>query len=367
MKRILLSLLCLLGITMCWAQVKHKTKRVDIAPGKSVIKNVYEMDDEGVVWPKFPGGGDSLKTFLISNIKYPLEAEKNGIQGKVLCTFVVTENGSVIEAEIKEGVDPLLDEEAMRVIGIMPNWIPGTKDGFPINVRFTLPVTFRLDFPEVNSDSLAEVVQREIAEGEFVLPSFPGGLDSMLVYIDKNLQYPEKAIAEKIEGQVVCGFLVEKDGSISMVDVLQSVSKELDNEAVRLISNMPRWQPAHRGNENVAMLMSHPIMFQLPDSLQDELIPASFPGGRDALIAYLQEKLQYPGRAKKNGIQGRVVCTFFVETDGSIEDVRVLQGVSEELDEEAVRVIEVMPKWEPARRGDKKVRISYTLPITFKL
>ena len=352
---------------MGWAQVKPKTKKVEYAPGKSVIKKVYEMDEEGVVWPKFPGGNDTLMTFLRSNIKYPVEAEKNGIEGRVLCTFVVTEDGSVTEPEIKESVDPLLDEEAMRVVGVMPKWIPGTKDGFPIKVRFFLPVSFRLNMPKEMMDSIAEVTRREIAEGKFVMASFPGGVDSMLVYIERNLQYPEKAIAEKTEGRVACGFWVEEDGTISRVEVFKGVSEELDEEAVRLISNMPKWQPARRGDRNIAVPMSHSINFQLPDSLQGELIPASFPGGRDALIAYLQEKLQYPGRAKKNGVQGRVVCTFVVEPDGSVENVRVVESVSEELDEEAVRVIEIMPKWEPARRGDKKVSMCYSMPITFKL
>ncbi len=92
-----------------------------------------------------------------------------------------------------------------------------------------------------------------------------------------------------------------------------------------------------------------------------------FPGGQDALNRFLVRNIKYPLIAQENGIQGRVVCQFVVNSDGSIVDISVVRGVEESLDKEAIRVIKSMPKWTPGRQGGKNVRVKYTLPIRFKL
>ena len=93
----------------------------------------------------------------------------------------------------------------------------------------------------------------------------------------------------------------------------------------------------------------------------------SFPGGQTALVAYLQENLKYPQSARDNGIQGRVYINFVVEKDGSISNVKVNRGIGGGCDEEAVRVVKAMPKWIPGVQKDQTVRVSYMMPIVFKL
>ncbi len=95
--------------------------------------------------PEFPGGVQELLGFLSKTIKYPVEAEKAGKQGRVLATFVVRKDGSISDARVVKSVDPLLDAEALRVINAMPAWIPGTQNGKPVNVKYTVPISFRLD------------------------------------------------------------------------------------------------------------------------------------------------------------------------------------------------------------------------------
>ncbi|GAB4317698.1 MAG: energy transducer TonB [Bacteroidales bacterium] len=92
-----------------------------------------------------------------------------------------------------------------------------------------------------------------------------------------------------------------------------------------------------------------------------------FPGGDAARIKYLQENIVYPTLARESGIQGRVFVTFVVEKDGSVTDVKVLRGIGGGCDEEAVRVIENMPKWIPGKQRGKPVRVQYNMPILFKL
>ena len=95
--------------------------------------------------PEFPGGPQELFGFLAKTIKYPAEAEKAGTQGRVIATFVVRKDGSISDAHVVKSVDPLLDAEALRVINAMPAWTPGSQSGKPVNVKYTIPITFRLD------------------------------------------------------------------------------------------------------------------------------------------------------------------------------------------------------------------------------
>ena len=94
--------------------------------------------------PDFPGGMSALMSYLNKNIRYPVVAEENGIQGRVIVTFVVERNGSITDVQVVKSVDPSLDKEAIRVVKSMPNWIPGKQNGSAVRVKYTLPVTFRL-------------------------------------------------------------------------------------------------------------------------------------------------------------------------------------------------------------------------------
>ena len=93
----------------------------------------------------------------------------------------------------------------------------------------------------------------------------------------------------------------------------------------------------------------------------------SFPGGEQKLLEYVAKNTKYPQIARDSGIQGRVFIGFVVETDGSISNVKVLRGIGGGCDEEAVRVIKSLPKWKPGKQRGKAVRVSYQIPVNFKL
>lgn len=110
-----------------------------------------EEEEEEVVFvvvesmPEFPGGQQALFKYLGDNVKYPVIAQENGIQGRVICQFVVNKDGSIVDIEVvRSGGDPSLDKEAVRVIKSMPKWKPGKQRGKPVRVKFTLPVNFKL-------------------------------------------------------------------------------------------------------------------------------------------------------------------------------------------------------------------------------
>lgn len=94
--------------------------------------------------PDFPGGRTAMMKFLSDNIRYPVIAQENNIQGRVTCSFVVERDGSITDVQVLRGVDPSLDREAVRVIQEMPKWKPGKQRNTAVRVRFTLPVIFKL-------------------------------------------------------------------------------------------------------------------------------------------------------------------------------------------------------------------------------
>jgi len=111
-------------------------------PPKAVEDNkIFEVVEQK---PSFPGGDGALMSWLSQNIKYPAIAAEMGVQGRVIVQFVVEKDGSITDVKIAKSVDPSLDKEAARVIKSMPQWIAGRQNGSAVRVRFTVPVTFKL-------------------------------------------------------------------------------------------------------------------------------------------------------------------------------------------------------------------------------
>ena len=111
------------------------------APKPEVSNKVFDVVEE---MPSFPGGQGALMAFLNSNIKYPVVAQENGVQGRVIVGFVVERDGSITDVKVMRSVDPSLDREAQRVIKAMPKWKPGKQNGSAVRVKYTVPVVFRL-------------------------------------------------------------------------------------------------------------------------------------------------------------------------------------------------------------------------------
>jgi tonB family C-terminal domain len=109
-----------------------------------------DIDDE---LPSFPGGDAKLKEWIKKNMKYPSYAKNNGIEGQVLVVFIVEKDGSISNAEVSWGVDPSLDQEALRIVNKMPKWKPGTQNGVAMRVKYRLPITFMLKKETINEKS----------------------------------------------------------------------------------------------------------------------------------------------------------------------------------------------------------------------
>ena len=136
-KNFILFFLMFFCVTAFGQNTTEKSQNT-IAPDERVFDVVEEQ-------PSFPGGQGELMQWLSANINYPVTAVQNGVQGRVIVQFVVSKTGEISDIKVTRGVDPSLDKEAVRVVSAMPKWTPGRQGGKAVNVRYTLPVTFRLD------------------------------------------------------------------------------------------------------------------------------------------------------------------------------------------------------------------------------
>ena len=126
------------------AATGNEMNDVQQPPATTQDKPERQIFNHVEIMPQFPGGEVALMKWLQENIAYPKEAAEKGIQGRVVIRFVVTPDGSIEDLEILRPLDPLCDEEAVRVAKIMPKWIPGKQNGNPVYVYYSLPVVFRL-------------------------------------------------------------------------------------------------------------------------------------------------------------------------------------------------------------------------------
>lgn len=127
-------------------EILKVTQRVETEPVKAEPKPEVENKVFDVVeqMPSFPGGPSALMQYFSSNIKYPVVAQENGVQGRVVVSFVVERDGSITDVQVARSVDPSLDREAQRLVRSMPRWIPGKQNGQAVRVKYNVPVAFRL-------------------------------------------------------------------------------------------------------------------------------------------------------------------------------------------------------------------------------
>ena len=245
-------------------------------------------------------------------------------------------------------------------------------------------------------------------------PSFPGGYKALQEFIEKEKKYPDEALKKREAGTVYVVFTVDTLGNVVHPKVATSVSPSLDREALRIVRKMPKWIPAKEGNKKINMDFTVIITFYAPPD-PDEIIfkldcglpkeleaPAdinkiydvvdTMPSFQGDLMTYLYNETRYPAIAEGTGASGYSVVKFVVERDGSISHIKIVRSLVsrsaipiidsmtaeyrqkakahnralQAMDEEAVRVIKAMPKWNPGKYHDTVVRVSFVLPVTFK-
>ena len=272
------------------------------------VKTVPEDDDDKVYQvcekaPEFPGGMDAMMKYLYENIKYPAEAEAAGKDGRAIVQFIVKKDGSIGNVEIiRSSGDNSLDTEAIRVIASMPKWNPGTQGGKPVNVKFTLPVVFKVQKPvKKQSDTLKELDDK----GSVLVPN----AHNMAIVINGRFYDGDNLKDIQLKSEDI--------ESITVVSIDQLTGK--DHEKCKALGkkgviyiDMKKYRFNTLGdNEEVFMVCE-----QQPE----------FPGGAREMMKWLSSNIKYPKAARDINVQGKIYVTFIVKADGAITGVRAVNS-----------------------------------------
>lgn len=210
------------------------------------------------------------------------------------------------------------------------------------------------------------------------MPLFQGkDLNSFRSWLQSQIRYPAEALKRGIEGRVVLSFIVERDGSVSTIQLLQSPDRILSEEARRVVSSSPKWTPGRQNGHLVRVRYMLPVDFSIPKketaaqstaaqkpglaSMQFEI------GNLNAFRSWAMQRLRYPAGAREQQTEGSVVATFTVGRDGRVDDIRIAGKPDPQLAEEVRRVVKASPAWSPATRNGEATTVTVTLPVSFRI
>ena len=174
--------------------VGYKTEMFVVSSDEGKYNTLISLQKEGEAqvfdvveeMPEYPGGISAMMQYLSANVKYPEEAHKKGVQGRVIVTFVVGKDGSISDAKLMRRVDPLLDAEALRVTNSMPKWKPGRQNGKPVAVKYTIPVTFKLNSSEKKDESYILKIDGKVVDDSLISSIPAGDVESMSIEKGEN-------------------------------------------------------------------------------------------------------------------------------------------------------------------------------------
>lgn len=255
---------------------RPKTAAAEEAPaGQQPTPAASEDDTPFLVaeeMPLFQGKDlNTFRTWVQSQIRYPAEALKRGIEGRVVLSFIVERDGSVSTIELLQSPDRILSEEARRVVSSSPKWTPGRQNGHLVRVRYMLPVDFSTPKKETAAQSTA-AQKPGLASMQFEI----GNLNAFRSWAMQRLRYPAGAREQQTEGSVVATFTVGRDGRVDDIRIAGKPDPQLAEEVRRVVKASPAWSPATRNGEATVVTVTLPVSFRIQGSgRQLEKVPAA--------------------------------------------------------------------------------------------
>lgn len=305
---------------------------------------VFGQTEEPNRQPSFPGGEIARIKFIEDNIQYPFSASRNKIEGKVVVEFVVDRTGAVKYISVSGGLGYGCDEEAIRMVECMPKWTPGMSNGRLVSMEMSITIDFNLSEELINKSKKAQ--------------------DN---FLNARIQYSETNYEDAIK---LLDYSIEEFPDFNDALILRGQAHYNLNDSTHACND---WISAlYAGYTEIYGTIIQNCDINVEDiKLYDDQIftvvdeMPEFSGGTEVLQNYLIENINYPVNAYLNQKEGRVFLTFIVKKSGRISDVRVLRGIGHGCDEEAVRLIENMPNWNPGKLKGIPVRVQYNLPVLF--
>ena len=209
-----------------------------------------------------------------------------------------------------------------------------------------------------------------------------GDLNTFRAWVQKNIKYPAEAFRNGEQGRVVLSFVVEKDGSVSNIQILQTPGKAFSEETRRVVAASPKWKPGEQRGEKVRVRYTLPVDFRITATAQDTKTSENKGSGEEPFLVvdtppqfnggdigefrrWVQMNVKYPAEALGKNIYGKVLVTFVIEKDGSVGNAEIFKSPDKSLADEVLRVIGKSPKWTPGKQRGEAVRVKFGMPVDF--
>lgn len=332
MKKSILFLHALLATAFLNAQITNTSSASNKKIEKEIVFDVAET------MPVYPGGDEAIMTYIGNNVKYPVDAKEQGIQGTAVVRFVVNKIGEVEKAEIIRSVCPSIDAEALRVVYMLKGWKAGVQKGSKVDVYFTLPIRFRLtDETPHNTPSFLVKEKQVIFLDDHRLEV---GFDlSKIKASDYDIE------VQKPETDAIKASLMQKYGPDAAFGV------------VFLSSKIKKINPLVKDSTRAT--------YQKIAPEEPEVMP-TYPGGETTLLTFISNNVRYPVDALEANIQGTCIVRFVVNQAGNVESPHIIKSVCPSIDKESIRVISMLRGWNPGTIKGQPVNVYFTLPIRFR-
>lgn len=354
------------------------------APAPRVYES-YELQTR----PEYTEGQYALEHYLKTQLRLPAAVQEGRQRGSVQVAATVQPDGRLTDAYIVRGLSPECNDEALRLIRNMPRWRPARRNDEAVAARIQQNILFEPPRPATTQTDKA-VVEEIVAEDKVYtyveqMPQFPGGMQTLMQYISASLRYPALAVQNQVEGKVFVNFIVRPSGQITNAVVTKGIGAGCDEEAVRVISQMPAWEPGKQNGRTVSVSYTVPVTFDLKNTpgapgvttpplptlprpedkvyTYAEQMPAVAGAPQKTVAAALQEAVVLPREVAQGNSGGRVYLSFVVSREGKAEDAKILRPLCPACDVAALAAVQRLPLLTPGKQNGQPVRVQLSQVI----
>ena len=373
------------------AKVESKMEDVMLPAQTTKLQNIDYTKDRDLAEPEI--GIDALTTNIYKEIQKKIkESNEQSLQVYMNVKIQVLKNGTVgnidISSQNSQDYQDLVSDIVKRT-----KWLPAQKNGVAVDA--VREVRLGTGTFGKNKDLPYQEGGNEIFSETEILPEPQGGMDEFRKWIGNNYQYPQAAIDAGVKGTIKTRFIIEKDGSLSDIKIVEDLGHGTGEAALELLKKSPKWIPAIQNGYKVRYDFILPIRLDLTDmgeveeSSQANIqgkrgeniskkvegnetfsaveIQPQPPGGLNAYRQWIGDNYKYSQAAIDAEVKGTIQVTFVVEKDGSLSDLKVVRDLGHGTGNAAIAVLKTSKRWSPGIQNGKTVRVAYSLPIRLDL
>lgn len=331
-----------------------------------------------------PSGKEEIvfRRWLLGRLVFPEREYDAGLKISVTVSYQLSKTGRVRDVELRRTTDEDVARQVLRLLADAPDRKPQLRGGKPVAAEKLLVLNMLL---EENPDGTLRAVDDAVYRRADTMPRFgDGGPKAFSEWVHAQVIAAD-ASADSAFGHKVVRFVIGRDGAVGEVCAAADRNDRLGRLIEAIVRKAPAWTPALLLGERVRIGAAIPVLFG-PEAEREkalaerkaatgeagpllvcEEMPAFRGGNLNTFRQWAQGEIHYPKEAYANRIEGRVVVSFVVETDGALSNIRIMSTPHPLLSEEVERALRRSPRWTPGQQDGKPVRVKYTFPLDFKI